>query len=300
TDSTWYDKWENIKTHWNLEPRFSLNYRITERNSLKASYNRMAQYLHMLSNSTSGQATDVWVPSSTLIEPLVVNQFALGYFHNFDDNNIETSIEIYYKDMKNVTDFEDGTNIMFNDKIESQILTGIGRSYGLELYIRKKFGKLSGWISYTLAHTEHRIEGINKGKWYPVKYDRVHDLSIVANYKFSDRVTLSGTWVFYTGNAVTFPSGQYVIDGQVVPYYTERNGYRMPDYHRMDLNFHLEGKEHKWNYTSSWDFSIYNVYNRYNAYSIYFRESETTPGDMEAVQLALFGIVPSITFNINF
>jgi hypothetical protein len=300
TDSTWYDDGETAQYYWNLEPRISFNYRLTDQNSIKASYNRMAQYLHMLSNSTSGQATDVWISSSTLVKPLIVDQFALGYFHNFDDNNIETSVEIYYKDMQNVSDFEDGTNIMFNDKIESQILNGKGRSYGLELFLKKKFGKFTGWLSYTLARTEHQIENINDGDWYPAKYDRSHDLSIVMNYKITDRLTVSGTWVYYTGNAVTFPSGQYIIEDQVIPYYTERNGYRMPDYHRMDLNFHLNGKKHKLNYTTSWDFSIYNVYNRYNAYSIYFRDSETTPGNMEAVQLALFGIVPSITFNLNF
>ena len=299
-DSTWYDDWQVAQNYWNLEPRISFNYRLTDQNSIKASYNRMAQYLHMLSNSTSGQATDVWISSSTLVKPLVVDQFALGYFHNFDNNNIETSIEVYYKDMQNISDFEDGTNIMFNDKIESQILNGKGRSYGLELYLKKKFGKFTGWLSYTLAKTELQIDEINEGEWYPAKYDRSYDLSIVMNYKITERMTVSGTWVYYTGNAVTFPSGQYIIEDQVIPYYTERNGYRMPDYHRMDLNFHLDGKEHKRNFTTSWDFSIYNVYNRYNAYSIYFRESETTQGNMEAVQLALFGIVPSITFNLNF
>jgi len=299
TDSSWYDQGEVAQTYWNLEPRLSLNMRISEKNSIKASYNRMAQYLHQLSNSTSGQATDVWMGSSTLVKPLIVDQFALGYFHNFRDNRIEASIEVYYKDMQNVSDFEDGAEILFNDKIESQILSGDGRSYGLELYLKKEYGRFSGWISYTLARTEQRIDQINEGEWYASKYDRSHDFSIVANYAFTPKLNLSATWVYYTGNAVTFPSGQYTIRDQVVAYYTERNGYRMPDYHRLDLNLHLKGKGKK-HFSSSWDVSIYNVYNRYNAYSIYFRDSETNPGNMEAVKLSLFGIVPSISYSINF
>jgi hypothetical protein len=259
----------------------------------------MVQNLHLLSNSTSGQVTDVWLPSSTNIKPLIVNQFALGYFQNFDGNNVEASVETYYKDIGNVADFEDGTNINLNKNIEAQILIGRGRSYGLELFLKKKNGDLTGWISYTLSHTEHQIEEINHGNWYPAKYDRSHDLSVVLKYQFNERIYLSGTWVYYTGNAVTFPSGQYIIDGQIVPYYTERNGYRMPNYHRLDLNLHVRGRESR-RVKSSWDFSIYNVYNRYNAYSIYFRASETNPDIPEAVKVTLFGIVPSITYNINF
>ncbi|MBN2781121.1 MAG: TonB-dependent receptor [Candidatus Marinimicrobia bacterium] len=298
-DSTVYDVHEIMQYYGNLEPRLSLNYRLTDKISLKASYNRMAQNLHLLSNSTSGQVTDVWLPSSTLIKPLVVDQVALGYFHNFDNNTIEASVEAYYKHIGNVADFEDGTNIMLNENIEAQILIGEGRSYGLELYVKKKFGDVTGWISYTFSRTELKIDGINLGEWYPAKYDRSHDISLIVKYQFNERLYLSGTWVFYTGNAVTFPSGQYTIDGEVVPYYTERNGYRMPDYHRLDLNLHIKGKESR-RFVSSWDISVYNTYNRYNAYSIYFRESEANPDIPEAVQVTLFGIVPSITYNIEF
>ncbi len=298
-DSASYSGGEIIEHYINPEPRLSLNYRLTDKISLKTSYNRMVQNLHILSNSTSGQVTDVWLPSTKYIRPLIVNQLAMGYFHNFDDNNIETSVEAYYKYIANVADFEDGTNIMLNEKIEAQILSGKGRSYGIEFYIKKKFGDLSGWISYTLSRTEQAIEGINLGECYPAKYDRTHDLSIVLNYRFNERLSLSGTWVYYTGNAVTFPIGQYMIDDQIVPYYTERNGYRMPDYHRLDLNLHLDNSG-RGRFASSWDFSLYNAYNRYNAYSIYFRESENDPGAREAVQVTLFGIVPSVTYNISF
>jgi len=298
-DSTYYGQGEIMKTYTELEPRISLNLQTGNSSSLKASYNRMAQYLHLLSNSTSGQPTDTWIPSSANIKPTIASQYSLGYFRNFYDNKYELSVECYYKDMRNVTDYEDGTDIMLNENIEANILPGKGRSYGAEFYVKKRDGRLNGWLSYTLARTENKIEGINDFNWYPSKTDKTHNLSIVANYQITQRFSISSSWVYYTGNAVTFPSGKYIYDSQVWAYYTERNGYRMPDYHRLDLNFHLKGKE-KSRFKSSWDFSIYNLYNRHNAYIINFRESETTPGTTEAVRLSLFGIVPSITWNFTF
>lgn len=298
-DSTWYGKGELMQTYSSLEPRVSMNYRLNKQSSVKASYNRITQFLHLLSNSTSGQPTDTWVPSSTNIEPVTVNQFSAGYYRNFLDNNLEFSVEAYYKAMNNVTDYEDGTNILLNEDIEANILSGDGRSYGLEFYLKKRYGRLNGWVSYTLARTENRIKGINNYDWYPASYDKTNDLSVVLNYDFTDRISLSGSWIYYTGNAVTFPSGKYEFDDYLVSYYTERNGYRMPDYHRLDLNLHLEGKNRK-KFKSSWDFSVYNAYNRYNAYIITFRESETSPGTTEAVKISLFGIVPSVTWNFKF
>ncbi|MFA5850342.1 MAG: TonB-dependent receptor [Bacteroidales bacterium] len=298
-DSVYYDQGEIMKTYTELEPRISLNMKTGASSSIKASYNRMAQYLHLLSNSTSGQPTDTWIPSSANIKPTIASQYSLGYFRNFYDNNYELSVECYYKDMRNVTDYEDGTDIMLNENIEANILPGRGRSYGAEFYVKKRVGRLNGWLSYTLARTENKIEGINDYDWYPSKTDKAHNLSIVANYQITKRLSVSSSLVYYTGNAVTFPSGKYVYDSQIWAYYTERNGYRMPDYHRFDLNFHLNGKE-KSRFKSSWDFSIYNLYNRHNAYIINFRESETTPGTTEAVRLSLFGIVPSITWNFTF
>jgi hypothetical protein len=201
--------------------------------------------------------------------------------------------------MMNVSDYEDGADLLLNEDVEAQILSGKGRSYGLEFYLKKKYGKFSGWISYTLSRTENQIEGINDGDWYNASYDKTHDISIVASCQVGKRSTLSATWVYYTGSAVTFPSGKYDFDGYLVAYYSERNAYRMPDYHRFDLNFHLIGKEKK-KMNSSWDFSVYNVFNRMNAYSISFQESESSPGTTEAVKLSLFGIVPSLTWNFNF
>ena len=298
-ESKEYSDGEIMESYWFPEPRISLNYRLSPASSVKASYNRMAQYLNLLSNSTSGQPTDTWMPSTNNVKPQDVSQFALGYFKNFNNNKYEFSLEGYYKDMKNVSDYEDGTDIMLNENIEAYILSGSGRSYGVEFYLKKKFGKLNGWISYTLSRAENQIEGINKGAWYPSKYDKTHDISIVANYEFSKKVSLSAAWVYYTGNAVTFPSGKYEYDNQFWSYYTERNAYRMPDYHRLDLNLHLKGKKRK-NYETSWDFSLYNAYNRHNAYSITFEENETVSGATEAVKLSLFGVIPSITWNFKF
>ncbi|MEE4215249.1 MAG: TonB-dependent receptor [Bacteroidales bacterium] len=282
-----------------LEPRLSLNARLSPLSSVKLSYNRLSQYLHLLSNSSAGQVTDIWVPSSSVIKPLVADQVAAGYFRNFFNDMLESSVEVYYKNLTNLTDFEDGTNILLNEDIEDQIIAGRGRSYGAEFYIKKKLGRFRGWISYTLSRTEQSIEGINNGDWYPSKYDRTHDVSIVGSYDFTKRVSLSGVFVYSTGNAVTFPSGKYEINGKFIPYYTERNGYRMPPYHRLDINLKIRGKERK-NFNTSWDISAYNVYNRYNAWSIYFRESESNSGATEAVKLSLFGIVPSVAFNFNF
>ncbi len=298
-DSVYFGKNEVMQSYNSIEPRLSLSYRLAEDKSIKASYNKMGQYLHLMSNSTSGQPTDTWVPSSHNIQPLDVNQYALGYFQNFQDNNYEFSVEAYYKDMYNITDFKDGADIVLNENLESYILQGKGRSFGAEFYLKKKTGKFTGWLSYTLSRTENQIEGINNNEWYPSKIDKTHDISLVGSYQINKRWSVSATWVYYTGNAVTFPSGKYEYDGFTYPYYTERNGYRMPDYHRLDLNVHLEGKQKK-RFKSSWDFSIYNAYNRYNAYSIDFQESETVPGTTEAVQLSLFGIVPSVTWNFKF
>ena len=242
---------------------------------------------------------DVWVPSSNNLKPLYVDQLAAGYFRNFFDNNIETSVELYYKSIQNIADYEDGANIMLNEHAEAYILSGMGRSFGLELYVKKKYGDISGWISYTLSRTENKIEGINNFNWYPVKYDKTHDVSIVGSYQILPRLSLSAVWIYMTGNAVTFPSGKFVIDGLQIPYYTERNGYRMPHYHRMDVSINLKGKKRK-KFESNWDLSVYNVYNRHNAYMINFQESETFPGSTEAVKLSLFGIVPSISYNFKF
>jgi hypothetical protein len=298
-DSAWYNKGDVAYPWVGFEPRISLNFMLNRKSSVKFSYNRMAQYIHLLSNSTAGSPTDVWMPSSNNLKPLYVDHLSAGFFRNFMDNGIEASIEFYYKNMINSSDYEDGADIVFNKHVESQILSGNGRSYGLEFYVKKKYGSFTGWISYTLARAENKIAGINNNSWYPMKYDKTNDLSIVTIYKIGKRITSSAVWIYSTGNAVTFPSGKYIIDNNPVPWYTERNGYRMPPYHRLDISLTVDGKNRK-KYKSSWEFSIYNLYNRYNAYIISFRESKTIPGSTEAVKLSLFGIVPSVSYNFRF
>lgn len=294
-DSASYGSGEIIKTYNNLEPRFALNYSLNSTSSIKAGYNRMAQYLHLLSNSTSGQPTDTWVPSTNNIAPSLIDQYSIGYFRHFKEHSYKSSVELYYKDMHNITDYEDGTNLLLNENIEAQILSGQGRSYGAEFLIEKTKGDLTGWISYTLSRSERQIDGINNGDWYLSNVDKTHDISIVASYAFSDRLSLSSTFVYGTGQAVTWPNGQYVIDGNVLPYYSNRNEYRMPDYHRLDLNLSYKRPSNK----AQWDFSIYNVYNRHNAYSIDFRENPDT-GQNQAYLTYLFGIIPSVSYTLNF
>jgi hypothetical protein len=298
-DSVFYKRGEIAFPRMGIEPRLSINYQTGDRTSVKMSYNRMIQYLHLLSNSNAGSPTDVWMPSSNNLKPLAVDHISTGLFMSFLNNSVETSAEIYYKNNRNTTDYEDGAEILFNEYTESQILSGRGRSYGLELYIKKRVGRFTGWISYTIARTENKIKGVNNSSWYPVRYDKTHDLSIISSYKLGQRVTLSGVWIYATGNAVTFPSGKYSISNYPVPYYTARNGYRMPHYHRLDLSLSVEGKSTK-KFISGWEFSVYNLYNRHNAYMITFRESDVTPGTTEAVKLSLFGIVPSISYNFRF
>lgn len=298
-DTTKYTSGEIIKNYWGLEPRISANFMLNEKSSVKASYARNYQYIHLLSNSTSSSPTDLWLPCSNIIKPQISDQVALGYFRNFKDNTFETSVEVYYKNMQNQIDYKNGADILLNEKVESQLVFGKGRAYGIEFFIKKKFGRLNGWIGYTLSKTERKFDEINNDAWYPAKQDRTHDVSIVGIFELSNRWTFSATWVYNTGNAVTFPSGKYEVDGQTVSLYTERNGYRMPAYHRLDIGATLLSKKTA-KFQSSWNFSIYNVYARKNAYTITFRENENDPTKTEAVRLSLFQIVPSVTFNFKF
>lgn len=299
TDTATYKSNEFVKTYFNIEPRFAANYILNEKSSLKFAYGRNTQNLHLLSNSTSGNPTDLWIPSSNNVKPEIADQLSLGYFRNFKDNTYEFSTEVYYKYLQNQIDYKDGAELRFNEFAESQLLFGTGRAYGIEFFLKKKYGKLNGWIGYTLARTEKKIEGINNGEYYPAKQDRTHDISIVGIYELSKKWTLSATWVYYTGNAVTFPSGKYEINGQVVNYFTERNGYRMPNYHRLDIGATWQRKKTE-KFESSWNFSLYNAYGRENAYTITFQQDLNDPTKTQAVQTTLFRWVPSITYNFKF
>lgn len=308
TSETAYGSWESIKTYGGFEPRVSVKYEITPSSSVKASVNRAYQYLHLLSNSTSSQPTDIWVPSSNNIKPQIADQVSAGYFRNFKDNAYEFSVEGYYKLLHNQIDYRNGADLFFNDEAEGQLVFGKGRAYGAEFFLRKQSGNFTGWISYTWSRSLRTFDDINEGSEYPSRQDRIHDLAIVAMYKLNDRIRLSANWVYYTGSAVTFPSGKYEIGGVQVPYYTERNGYRMPAYHRMDAGITIDTNKNKprkrerrfKDFESNWNISVYNLYARENAYSITFRANEDNPQQMEAVRTALFKIVPSVTYNFSF
>ncbi len=290
---------ELYKTQGGAEPRLAINYLINTQNSLKASYNRIYQFLHLLTNTTTTIPTDMWLPSSNNVKPQISDQLSLGYFKNFRSNEYESAVELYYKDLKNQIDYRNGADLIYNSTVESELVFGRGWAYGAEFMMKKKSGRLNGWISYTWSRTMRQFDEISNGNPFPARHDRTHDLSVVAMYDLNEKLKLSATWVYYTGNAVTFPSGKYKIDGKITGYYTERNGYRMPDYHRLDAGLVWQLKKTD-KVESSWYFSVYNAYARENAYFIDFREKEDAPGLTEAVQISLFRAIPSISYRFRF
>jgi hypothetical protein len=294
-----YENGEIVKNYLNPEPRISANYIISDNKSLKGSYGRSVQNLHVIGNAATDSPTDVWLPSSNNIKPGIADQYSVGYFQNFKDNQYEFSVESYYKGLKNQLDFKNGAVINGNEFLEGDLLTGIGRAYGLEFLLKKKTGRFTGWAGYTLSRTERKIEQINNNNWYAAKQDRTHDISLVAMYDLSKKWSISATWVYNTGNAVTFPSGKYSIDGQIQLLYTERNGYRMPAYHRMDFGATYTRKKNS-RFESSWNFSIYNAYARQNAYTIDFIENPDDASKTQAIQTSLFRIIPAVTYNFKF
>ncbi len=299
TDTLRYRKGEFVKTYINPEPRLSLSYRLNASSSVKGAYARNVQNLHLLANSTTSNPTDKWIASTNIIKPEMSDMVSVGYYKDLWDD-VELNTEVYYKTMQNQIDYKDGADIFINtDAVETQLLFGRGRAYGWEFQLKKKAGKLTGWFSYTLSKTEKQIDGINNNQWYNARQDRTHDLAIVASYELNKKWSISANWVYNTGNAVSFPTGKYRIDGQVAFYYTERNGYRMPSYHRLDIGANWILKQRK-RLSSELSFSLYNAYGRQNAYTISFRQSEKDPERTEAVQLALFRFIPSVAYNFKF
>ncbi|MDN3585180.1 TonB-dependent receptor [Pedobacter aquatilis] len=287
------------KNYLNVEPRFSLSYLFNEENSIKASYNRNTQNIHILTNATSSSPTDQYVLSSNNIKPEIADQVSMGYFKNIDDNNYEFSGEVYYKWLQNQIDYKNAAQLLANSNIESELLYGTGRAYGLELFFKKKFGKLNGWVGYTLSRTERKFAELNNGNYFPARQDRTHDVSLVGIYNLSKRWTFSSSFIYSTGNAVTFPAGKYQLNNQTVYYYTERNAGRMPYNMRLDVSATLEGKN-TGRFQSSWNFGIYNVLARKNPYSIEFINDPNNPGKTVAEQTSLFGLIPSVTWNFKF
>ena len=287
-----------IKTYYNFEPRVTASFMYSKSASIKGGYTRNIQNVHLISNTTGDNPTDIWIPSSQNIKPEISDQTSIGWFKNFSDNKYEMSFETYYKSMQNQIDYRDGANTQANDLLEGELLFGKGKAYGLETYIKKTSGKFTGWVSYTLSKVQKQIDGINNNNWYSAKQDRRHDLSVVGIYDISKKLTVSATFVYYTGSAITLPSGKYYVNNQVQWQYTERNGGRMPAYHRMDIALTWYRKQTE-KYESSWNFSIFNLYGHENAYSITFRESADHT-KTEAVQTSLFKMIPSITYNFKF
>lgn len=293
------DKGKIGKTYYNLEPRVSLSYKVSNTVTAKIGYARNTQSLHLMSNSTGGSPTDQWIGNSYNIKPEIADQVSVGFSKNLGDNTFELNTEAYYKTMQHQIDYRDGVDINTVADIESELLFGKGRAYGVEILLKKKKGKLTGWVGYTLSKTERKIDGINNGEWYNAKQDRTHDLSIVGIYNLSSRWTLSGTFIYSTGNAVTFPTGKYVLNNMVMYQYGSRNADRMPATHRLDISATYE-KPSKRKYQGSWSFGLYNVYGRQNPYSMSFEENKINPQKIDAVQTSLFQWVPGITYNFKF
>ena len=293
-----HDNFETIKYYHGLEPRLSSSFILSENNSIKIAYNRNYQYLHQLSNSTTSSPTDIWVPSSNNVKPQIADQIAAGYYQNLRKNMFKLSAELYYKNLANQIDYRTGAQTFLNDEIEGELVYGKGMTYGLELLIEKKKGRITGWIGYTLSRSLRQFDDIDDGNVFSARQDRIHDIAVVLMFKITKRLAASTSWIYYTGDAVTFPAGKYVVDDVFVPYYTERNGYRMPDYHRLDVGLTWYFKERK-RYNHNLNLSVYNAYARENAYSITF---ETDPDDKtktQAIQTTLFKLVPSITYNFT-
>ncbi|MBQ7533547.1 MAG: TonB-dependent receptor [Bacteroidales bacterium] len=297
-DSIIYGKGEIFHTEVNLEPRLAMVYRLGATSSVKASYSRTVQYAQLASNSTGGLPFDVWFPTNPNIRPQKCDQFAVGYFRNFRGNDIETSCELFYKNLIDVIDFVDDAEFYGNLLIDGEVRIGKGRSYGAEFLIRKNYGKLTGWIAYTYSRSFRTVKGISHDQEYRSPYDRPHNISIVINYEFTDRFNASANWVYNTGQPITYPYGKFTDHGSTYAIYNGyRNQSRYPDYHRLDLSVTWKGKKHaRWQ--GEWNVSIYNVYGRHNTWAVMF-----TPGEdntLETKKMYLFSVVPSISYNFKY
>lgn len=306
-NSSYFGSNKTIASFSNFEPRFALSYEINDSKSVKFSYNKMAQYLQLVSNTASPTPLDVWTPSDTFIKPQIANQFAVGYFSNLKEDAYSLEIESYYKHIQNRMDYIDGANLVANEAIEQVILNGEMRSYGLEVLFRKNSGRLNGWISYTLSKSQQRTPGreatetgINNGVWYRSAYDKTHNLAVTSSYKLNPKWTFSGNFILQTGQPVTYPNGQYEYQGLIIPSYGLRNQNSLPTYHHLDVAATLTPKQNtKRSWKGEWVFSIYNLYGRKNAASISFRQNSES-GNNEAIRLSIFGMVPSVTYNFKF
>jgi len=301
TDSTHYRKGELIKYYNGLEPRLDLRYLLNEKNSVKFSYTYVNQYQHLVSNSSAGLPTDVWLPSNKTIKPQYSNQFSVGYYKTTSGNKYEFSTEVYYRKLGNIIDYKENADLFLNKHIETQLLKGKGHSYGAEFLLEKKSGKLTGWISYTLSRTTKQIDGINNNNPYPATYDKRHNLSVVLFYKLSPAWDFSSTFKFTSGGYITIPEGSFQYYGAAFNYYTTRNGYKLPPYHRLDISFAYKNpKKQTKPWKPEWDFGIYNLYDHKNIFSLFIRMAEYDMDTSRAYKMYLYGITPYISYNFKF
>lgn len=306
-DTIPYSSGDVIRDYWHLEPRISARYRINEKSSIKASFTQNYQYIHLASPTTITLPTDVWFPSTELVEPQFGTQYSIGYYRNFDDNAWESSVEVYYKDMKNQIEYKEGALLEdnLNNNVDNNFTFGDGWSYGIEFFLKKQLGRTTGWLGYTWSKTERQFDEINTGDIYPAKYDRRNDISLVLTHQLMENLVLSFVWVYATGTTATLPVSRYIIGGSIVNEYGPRNGYRMPSYHRADfsITWYPKSKKKTRKIQESWNFSIYNLYNRKNPYFIYFDvDGNVLEGNVviNAKQVSLFPMLPSITWNFKF
>jgi hypothetical protein len=298
--STFQNIGKTKHTYTGWEPGLGVVYQLTETSSVKANYSHNVQYMQLANNSASGSPLDVWFPAGPQIKPQQVNLYSTGYFRNFEDNLYEASVEVYYKDLKNVIDFREHSILLMNQYLENEVRTGKGKAYGIEFMIRKNSGRLTGFANYTLSRSERTIPEINKGKTYLAPYDKTHVINMTATYNLSGKINVSAIWTFATGLPTTYPTGRFAVGNEYFPIYSGRNEYRKPNYDRLDLSLnYIPNPDPKKRWKGEWNISIYNVYNRKNPWTIFYRQNEDT-GIPYAEMLYLFGIVPSITYNFKF
>lgn len=312
TNSKLYDNNNIIKTYHGAEPRAALNWRLTAESSFKIGYNRMRQYIQLISNTTAALPIDRWKVSDTYVQPQVTDQFSLGYFRNFLDNSFETSLEVFYKNIENLSDYRSGVNFLLLEKMETALLQGKGRSYGLEVLVRKNTGRLNGWLTYTYSKSEILVnspypeDAVFSGSYYPTNFNRPHVLNVIANYRFNGRITFSANFTFSSGRPVTYAQDKFYVGNVYVPSFVNRNRNKIPDYHRLDLGMTIEPKRRpdlRWE--SRWTFSLYNAYARKNPYSVFFQTQNNNKfqvsNRVNAFRLAVIGtIVPAMTYEFKF
>jgi len=303
--SSYYKTNAHIKTYNNWEPRASVKFELTDLSSIKASYNRMAQYLHLISNSTASTPFDIWTPTTNNIKPQLCDQYAIGYFRNFGkDEAFESSVEVYYKNFQNQIDYIDGANLFLNSLLEAELRSGKGRAYGAEFYVKKTTGKFTGWISYTISRSERQITFINGGDWYPTRFNKLHDLKLVGNYEFNARWNVSANFVYGSGTPYTMQNVSYNVQGFNVPHNSDgsRNQLLVPAYHRFDVSLQHElRKRANGKYSHNIAISVYNVYARKNPFSIYVQQDKENPQKYNVIQFSVIGnVIPSIVYNFKF